>query len=82
MNAEFFEAVADIEAEKGIPRAYMYDKIKQAMLAAFRRDNPECEDNVEIILDDDKKRIDMNVNKLIVDEVQDPSHEMILEVVM
>ena len=46
MNAEFFEAVADIEAEKGIPKAYMYDKIKQAMLAAFRRDNPECEDNV------------------------------------
>ena len=38
MNAEFFEAVEDIEAEKGIPRAYMYDKIKQAMLAAFRRD--------------------------------------------
>ena len=74
MNAEFFEAVADIEAEKGIPKAYMYDKIKQAMLAAFRRDNPECEDNVEIILDEDKKRIDMNVNKLIVDEVQDPSH--------
>ncbi len=79
MNAEFFEAVADIEAEKGIPKAYMYDKIKQAMLAAFRRDNPECEDNVEIILDEDKKRIDMNVNKLIVDEVQDPSHEIILE---
>ena len=37
MNAEFFEAVEDIEKEKGIPRAYMYDKIKQAMLAAFRR---------------------------------------------
>ena len=30
----------------------MYDKIKLAMLAAFRRDNPECEDNVEIELDE------------------------------
>ena len=79
MNAEFFEAVEDIEAEKGIPRAYMYDKIKQAMLAAFRRDNPECEDNVEIILDEDKKRIEMNVNKTIVDQVEDPSHEIILD---
>ena len=79
MNAEFFEAIEDIEKEKGIPREYMYDKIKQAMLAAFRRDNPECEDNVEIILEEDKKRIEMNVNKTVVDEVEDPSHEINLE---
>ena len=79
MNAEFFEAIEDIEKEKGIPRGYMYEKIKQAMLAAFRKDNPECEDNVEIILDEDKKRIEMNVNKLVVDEVEDPSHQINLE---
>ena len=79
MNADFFEAIEDIEKEKGIPRGYMYDKIKQAMLAAFRRDNPECEDNVEIILEEDKKRIEMNVIKTGVDEVEDPSHEIGLE---
>ena len=79
MNADFFEAIEDIEKEKGIPRGYMYDKIKQAMLAAFRRDNPECEDNVEIILDEDSKRIEMNVIKTVVEEVEDPSHEIILE---
>ena len=79
MNAEFFEAIEDIEREKGIPRGYMYDKIKLAMLAAFRRDNPECEDNVEIVLDEDKKRIEMKVYKTVVAEVEDPSHEIILE---
>ena len=79
MNAEFFEAIEDIEKEKGIPRSYMYDKIKVAMLAAFRRDNPECEDNVEIILDEDNKRIEMNVSKTVVSEVEDPSHEIVLE---
>ena len=57
MNAEFFSAIEDLEKEKGIPREYMYDKIKQAMLAAFRRDNPECADNVDILLDEDRKRI-------------------------
>ena len=67
MNAEFFEAIEDIEREKGIPRSYMYDKIKQAMLAAFRRDNPECEDNVELILEEEKKRIEMVVNKTVVE---------------
>ena len=54
----------------------MYEKIKQAMLAAFRRDNPECEDNVEIVLDESKKQIEMHVNKTVVEEVTDPSHEI------
>ena len=76
MNAEFFAAIEDIEKEKGIPRTYMYDKIRQAMLAAFRRDHPENEDNVEIVLDEEKKRIDMQVNKLVVEEVTDPAHEI------
>lgn len=79
MNAEFFEAIEELEKEKGISRSYMYDKIRQAMLAAFRRDNPNCEDNVEIILDEDKKRIEMNVNKTVVEAVEDPSHEIDLE---
>ena len=79
MNADFFEAIEDIEKEKGIPRNYMYDKIKQAMLAAFRRDNPDCEDNVEIILEEENKRIEMNVLKTVVDEVEDPSHEINIE---
>ena len=57
----------------------MYDKIRQAMLAAFRRDNPENEDNVEIILDEDKKRIEMQINKLVVEEVTDPYHEIDLD---
>ena len=76
MNAEFFAAIEDIEKEKGIPRGYMYEKIQQAMLAAFRRDHPENEDNVEIILDESKKRIEMQVNKLVVEEVEDPAHEI------
>ena len=79
MNAEFFAAIEDIEKEKGIPRSYMYEKIRVAMLTAFKRDNADCEDNVEIILDEEKKRIEMNVNKLVVEEVEDPSHQINLE---
>ena len=76
MNAEFFEAIEEIEKEKGIPRSFMYDKIRQAMLAAYRRDNPET-DNVEIILDEDKKKIEMVVHKTVVDEVTDPNTEIL-----
>ena len=79
MNAEFFEAIEAIEKDKGIPRAYMYEKIRTAMLTAFKKDFPECEDNVEIILEEDKKRVEMIVNKLVVDEVEDPNHQINLE---
>ncbi len=79
MNAEFFDAVADIEKEKNIPRTYMYEKIQQAMLAAFRKDNPEYGENVEVILDEEKKRIDMVIHKTVVDEVEDPTLEIDLE---
>ena len=46
INNEVFEALASLEKEKGIPREYMYEKIRQAMLTAFRKDTPDCEDNV------------------------------------
>lgn len=79
MNAEFFEAIEAIEKEKGIPRQYMYEKIQQAMLAAFRRDNPENGDNVEVVLDEAKKHIEMHVKKTVVEAVEDPATEIQLE---
>ena len=79
MNAEFFSAVEDIEKEKGIPRQYMYDKIQQAMLAAFRKDNPDFGENVDVVCDEDKKRIELVVHKTVVPEVLDPTSEIDLE---
>ena len=79
MNAEFFEAIADIEREKGIPREYMYGKIQQAMLTAFRKDMPDSGDNIEVILDEAKRKIDMVVKKTVVEEVSDPYYEINLD---
>ena len=79
MNAEFFSAIEAIEQEKGIPREYMYDKINQAMLAAFRRDNPEAADNVVVEIDEDKKKIAMYVITTVVEEIENPAIEMTQE---
>ena len=79
MNAEFFTALDDIEREKGIPKSYMFDKITQALLAAYKKDNPSCGDNVIINMDDEKKRIDMFLHMEVVDEVEDPATQMLLE---
>jgi len=76
MNAEFFSAIEDIEKEKGIPRQYMYDKIHQAMMAAFRKDNPEAADNVVIEMSEEKRRIDMYIVMDVVDEVENPATQI------
>ena len=72
MNAEFFAAVADIEKEKGIPKEYMYEKITQALLAAFRKDNVEYEGNVEVLLDETAKKIQLVEYKVVVEDVYEP----------
>ena len=76
VGADFFSAIEDIEKEKGIPRQYMYDKIHQAMMAAFRKDNPEAADNVVIDMSEEKKKIEMYVLMDVVDEVENPATEI------
>ena len=77
MNADFFAAIEDIEREKGIPREYMYEKINQAMLAAYKKDNPESAENVFVDMDENKKRINMYVQMNVVDEIEDPATEIL-----
>ena len=71
MNAEFFNAIADIEREKGIPQQYMLEKIEQALLAALRKDNPVAEDCARVVVDPVKKRIEMFIQKTVVEELED-----------
>ena len=75
-GAEFFTAIEDIEKEKGIPRQYMYDKIHQAMMAAFRKDNPEAADNVVIDMNEEKRKIEMYILMDVVDEVEFPATQL------
>jgi len=79
MNAEFFEAIADIEKERGIPKDYMLDKINQALLAALRKDNPGAEENVVVDVDESKKKIDMYIRKTVVEEKENPAVELLLD---
>lgn len=71
MNAEFFDAIADIEREKGIPQEYMLDRIAQALTAAYRRTNGVDGENVTVIPDPVAKTITMFVSYGVVAEIED-----------
>jgi N utilization substance protein A len=79
MNAEFFAAIADIEKEKGIPQQYMLDKIEQALLAALKKDNPAAAECARVDVDPARKKIDMYIQKEVVEDVFDSEVEISLE---
>ncbi len=76
---EFFTAISLIEKEKGIPKAYMLEKITQALVSAYKRDHEGITDNVFVEANEAAGTVRMYVKKEIVEEVDNPYTELALE---
>ena len=77
MNAEIFAALAQLEKERGIPQAYMVDKITQALVAAYKKDKEGYTDNVFVEVEGNDMH--MYVQKEVVDDVLTPATEISLD---
>lgn len=78
MNTEFFEALALLEKEKGIPMEYLLGKIKNAIAIAVKRDCEGTEDSI-VEIDPETGRFYVAFRKRVVEEVEDPANEILLE---
>ncbi len=76
---EFFAAISLIEKEKGIPKAYMLDKITQALVSAYKRDHEGVNDNVFVDADEARGEVRMFLKKEVVETVDNPAMELSLE---
>ncbi len=76
---EFFAAISMIEKEKGIPKSYMLDKITQALLSAYKRDNEGVQDNVYIEANENTGDVKMFLKKDVVETVDNPATELSLD---
>lgn len=78
--SEIFAALELLEKDRGIPKAFMLEKIIQAIIAAYKKDHPDTE-NVEVEADDEAQTLRMFVKKNVVDEEDyvDPFNEIPLE---
>ncbi len=76
---EFFSAIEQIEKERGIPQQYMFDKIGQALISAYKRDHPGAGDNVVVECDPEACEVRMYVKKDVVEVVDNASTEISLE---
>ena len=79
MYAELFEALKDIEKEKGIPVDYMLERISLALISAYKRDNAGIADNIRVDINKEKKDIAVFVSKEVVEEVENTFTQMNLE---
>ncbi|MBQ5322467.1 MAG: transcription termination/antitermination protein NusA [Oscillospiraceae bacterium] len=78
MNAEFFEALALLEKEKGISVEYLCEKIENAIAIAIRRDYVGTED-VKVIIDPETRTFDVAIRKLVVEEVEDSANQILFD---
>ena len=77
MNTEFFEALALLEKEKGIPADYLLEKIKAAIAIAVKRDYGGSE-NGQVEIDPEKGKFQVAIRKTVVEAVENPNTEILL----
>ncbi len=77
MNKEFFAALRLLEAEKGIPQAYMIEKIEAALVSAFKKEYGN-NTNVRVNIDPAKEDVKVYQQKEVVEVVEDPSIQISL----
>ena len=78
MNTEFFEALALLEKEKGIPAEYLLEKIKAAIAIAVKRDFGGSENGV-VEIDPETGKFEVAIRKEVVEEVENPNTEILLQ---
>lgn len=78
MNKEFFEAVRLLVEEKDIPADYLYEKIAAAIVVAAKH-NYGGKDIVHCDIDPEKEKIKVYVTKNVVEEIEDPDTDILLE---
>ena len=79
MDSEFFVALDLIEQEKGISETYMMEKIRAALVAAVKKDDPAAADGVVVEMDPVKQKVRIYINKTVVEEIDNPALDLTVE---
>lgn len=78
MNAEFIEALEEIEKNKGISKEVIFEALEAALISSYRK-NFGTAQNVEVIVDRTTGHIGVYAKKTVVEEVNNDLLEIDLE---
>ena len=76
MNSEFFEALAQLEKERGLPENYLLEKIEAALILAVKKGYNVDDENVSVEIDPAEGKFSVCLLKEVVEEVFDPNIEV------
>ena len=79
MNAEFFEALALLEKERGLTAEYLIERISNAIVIAVKKDYEVEDDNVLVEIDPAKGKFTVSLVRDVVEEVEDPHTQVSVE---
>lgn len=78
INKDFFEALRDLEAEKGIKQDVFISTLEQALTAAYKKNSGQAR-NAQVKLIPEKNTIKIYSYRTVVDKVEDEEKEISLE---
>jgi transcription termination/antitermination protein NusA len=81
MKSDFYMAITQIAAERGIPRDAVMSSVEHALKTVYRKTvgASETEDNIDVEIDPATGGVSIFVNRIVAEEVVDPSWQMSLE---
>lgn len=78
MNADFIQALSQIEREKGIDKEVLLEAIENSLLTACKN-NFGTSQNIKVIIDRDQGEVTVYAEKEVVETVEDDNLEITLE---
>lgn len=78
MNAEFIEALEEIEKSKGISKEIIFEALEAALISSYKK-NFGTAQNVEVLIDRQTGKVKVYARKTVVDEVIDSLLEIGIE---
>ena len=77
INKDFFQALIDLEAQKGINKEYFIDALEAALTSAYKKNFGEAK-SAYVKLNPEKNSIKVYSYKTVVEEVENPDKEVSL----
>lgn len=79
ISKKFFEALEEIEREKGIPKEIVLEAFEQGIISAYRKNFGKENANVRVEIKEKANKIVVYGIKTVVEEVTNPNNEISLE---
>ena len=76
MKSDFYTAIAQIAAERGIPREAVLTSVEHALKTVYKK-MANSEEEVEVEIDSNNGAMRVFVIKRVVDEIEDPLNDML-----